>query len=78
MASTPPRFSSKSKEKNPCGRDCPKRTAVCKRTCPDWQEYETKHMAELQERIEEYEKEADYWDHYRRQLDISKKKGRIT
>ena len=51
---------------------------MCKRTCPDWQEYETKHMAELQERIEEYEKEADYWDHYRRQLDISKKKGRIT
>ena len=50
---------------------------MCKRTCEKWQEYESKHLAELKERQEEYERESDYWDHYRHQLDISKKKGRI-
>lgn len=78
MGSTRPRFSLKSKERSPCGKFCPERSAECKRTCEKWQEYESKHMAELQERAKEFEREADYWEHYRQQLDKHKKKERKT
>lgn len=25
----------------PCRKDCPRRTAFCKRSCPEWREWET-------------------------------------
>ena len=45
---------------SPCDRDCPRRTWDCKKTCPDWEKYETAHMQELEERQKVYIAHMDY------------------
>lgn len=41
--------------KHPCVKDCPRRTAECKRTCADWAAYEAEWQAEMRARTEEFE-----------------------
>lgn len=36
--------------KNPCGRDCPRRAAFCRKDCPEWAKYEAAHIQFLKER----------------------------
>lgn len=48
------------KPKVPCGKVCPKRTAECKRTCPDWAEYEAEYMAHDEEKRKNNQLKVDY------------------
>lgn len=34
--------------KPPC-KDCGRRAAECKKTCPEWEEYETEYLKEFEE-----------------------------
>ena len=67
---------------NPCYKgpayECPRRSAECKRTCEDWKKYETKHMAELQERRDKWIKAADINDFKRKVRYASKTSRRNT
>ena len=40
--------------KQPCEKDCPKRTAECKKTCPDWEKFE-------KEKFENYKLRDEYF-----------------
>ena len=37
--------------KHPCLKDCPDRTAECKRDCPRWAKYEAAKQEEYKERL---------------------------
>lgn len=41
------------KLKWPCVRECEKRMAECKKTCPDWQKYEKEYFAEQEKKDKE-------------------------
>lgn len=46
---------------NPCYRKkCQLRSAECKKTCPDWQEYEAQHMAELKAKWKRTQESSDF------------------
>ena len=36
---------------NPCDKHCPRRSATCHVTCPDWAKYEKKRAEEYAERL---------------------------
>lgn len=36
---------------HPCRKDCPKRTAECKRDCPDWAKYAAAKKTEYEARV---------------------------
>lgn len=39
---------------HPCGVKCPKRTADCRPTCEEWEEYEKEYSLFEKERLQEY------------------------
>lgn len=41
------------KLKWPCVKECEKRMAECKKTCPDWQKYEKEYFAEQEKKDKE-------------------------
>lgn len=43
-----------------CDRNCPNRSAECKRICDKWQEYEKRHFEEREQRVKKSEAEASY------------------
>ena len=43
--------------KHPCKKDCPDRTAECKKTCPKWLEYEPLRNEFYKLRAEAYDRE---------------------
>ena len=43
--------------KQPCKKDCPDRTAECKKTCPKWKEYEPLLREFYKLRAEAYDQE---------------------
>lgn len=49
----------KPRVKHPCTKECPERTATCKRTCKRWKEYEPAKREEYKERQERSEAKSD-------------------
>lgn len=58
--------------KNPCGRDCPKRTAICKITCPDWAEYEAWYMEMDKEKQKIVAAKSDYYAYHNERIESTK------
>lgn len=56
--------------KHPCRKDCPKRTAECKRVCERWKEYAAKKQEEYKERVADNEVNDALF-----QMDRRRKKG---
>lgn len=49
--------------KQPCPKECPNRSATCRRTCAEWQEYEKIHQAEQKEKDAQLEKNTIYFSY---------------
>lgn len=50
--------------KCPCDRNCPDRTATCKRTCPEWADYEEAQREKQKEKDKEYRKKLPIDNYY--------------
>jgi hypothetical protein len=48
--------------KQPCKRDCPERTAECKKTCPKWLRYWAVKQEEYKRRAEMGNQRIRPWD----------------
>lgn len=59
-----------------CARNCPNRSAECKKTCEKWQEYEKRHFEEREQRVKKSEAEASY-SYYIKEKKERLLKGRI-
>lgn len=55
-----------------CDRNCPNRSAECKRICEKWQEYEKRHFEERERRAKNREMDSSYVYY------IKEKKGRLS
>ena len=62
------------KTKHPCTRNCPRRTAGCKATCKEWQEYEQQKFEEYARKDEERERQERAYP-FKAIKKISKKRG---
>lgn len=53
--------------KHPCNQDCPRRSAECRRTCPEYAEYAQAKQAEYAERkVQQMIKETEFLANRRR------------
>lgn len=64
------------KLKWPCVKECEKRTAECKKTCPDWQKYEKEYFDDLKKRDSERLANEAYFLHKSEVIAQSKSRTR--
>ena len=55
---------------SPCKRDCPNRSAECKKICEKWKEYEKAYFERDEEKAKAKarEQELDYYSFHREQM----------
>ena len=53
---------------SPCKRDCPKRSAECKKICEKWKEYEKEYFERDEEKAKAKQKEVDCYSFHREQM----------
>lgn len=60
-----------------CDRNCPNRSAECKRICEKWQEYEKRHFEEREHRAKNREIDSSY-AYYIKEKKERLSKGRLS
>ena len=61
--------------KHPCAKDCPRRSAECRSTCPEWAEYEAAKKADYAEREKRWQAEGYFCEN---SIKIKKRKYKKT